>query len=83
MKRGTGKKIGKILLLAVLLAMVGVIVYAVMASVCFFGAPWLIGFFGLNGASAQVGVQYMRFTAPRVSFPQISPARRPAFPRTT
>ena len=42
----------------------GVIVYAVMASVCFFGAPWLIGFFGLNGASAQVGVQYMRFTAP-------------------
>ena len=42
----------------------GVIVYAVMASVCFFGAPWLIGFFGLNGPSAQIGVQYMRFTAP-------------------
>ena len=31
MKRGTGKKIGKIVLLVVLLAMVGVIVYAVMA----------------------------------------------------
>lgn len=30
MKRGTGKKIGKIVLLAVLLAIVGVIVYAVM-----------------------------------------------------
>lgn len=30
MKRGTGKKIGKIVLLVVLLAMVGVIVYAVM-----------------------------------------------------
>lgn len=30
MKRGTGKKIGKIVLLVVLLALVGVIVYAVM-----------------------------------------------------
>ena len=36
MKRGTGKKIGKIVLLAVLLAMVGVIVYAVILLVFHF-----------------------------------------------